>query len=143
MIHLITQWLVKVLVKMLGLNLQESVEMQIYLQGRFMDFCVKYLIMNIYIFCCSTNSVISHGSSGNANLCNSTGSTGVESCAFNSPASTFYIRVLAFESHSSGNLEITGSNLLSESVTGSLDQTTTASTTLGTSKFTFTIIKIT
>ena len=24
--------------------------MQIYLQGRFMDFCVKYLIMNIFFF---------------------------------------------------------------------------------------------
>ena len=118
--------------------------MQIYLQGKFIDFCVKYLITDLlnydFFFRCSTNSVISHGSSGNANLCKSTGSTGVESCAFNSPASTFYIRVHAYESHSSGNLEITGSNLLSESVTGSLDQTTTASTTLGTSKFTFTLI---
>ena len=29
---------------MLGLNLQESVEMQIYMQGMFMDFYVKYLL---------------------------------------------------------------------------------------------------
>ena len=103
-----------------------------------------YLIMNIIIFCLSTIPDILHGSNGNTELCKSRASTGLESCpVFNSPTSTFYIRVHAYESHSSGNLEITGSNLLSESVTGSLDQTTTASTTLGTSKFTFTIIKIT
>ena len=72
-------------------------------------------------------------------MCDSRDSSGLESCSVpNSPISTFYIRVHAYESHSSGNLDITGSNLLSVSVTGSLDQTSAASTALGTGKFTFT-----
>ena len=114
--------------------------MQIYMQGLFMDIISIFLFnnykfnhkYNCIFFCYSTDSIITHGSSGNADLCKSRGDSGVETCpVFNTSASTFYIRVHAFKNHQSGNLTITGSNLLSIIVTGSsLDQTTTASTSL-------------
>ena len=87
---------------------------------------------NCIIFSFSTDSIITHESSSNADLCKRRGDSGVETCpVFNTSASTFYIRVHAFKNHQSGNLKITGSNLLSIIVTGSsLDQTTTASTSL-------------
>ena len=58
---------------------------------------------------------------------------------FNSPASTFYIRVHSYKAHQSGNLNINGTNLLQVFVTGSGGKTTAASTTLGTSQFIFTL----
>ena len=98
-----------------------------------LDSFYKY---NCVIFCFSTNPVTSHGSSSNAHLCNSREETGVELCpVFNSPASTFYIRVHSYKAHQTGNLNITGTNLLQVFVTGSGGLTPAALTTLGTYQF--------
>ena len=114
------------------------------MQGLFMDIIffqslyVNIIKYNCTIFCFSTDSIITHGLSGNADLCKSRGDLGVEKCpVFNTSVSTFYIRVHAYKNHQSGNLKITGSNLLSIIVTGSsLDQTTTGLTSLESCKYT-------
>ena len=59
---------------------------------------------------------------------------------FTSPASTFYIQVHSYQNHQSGNLNITGINLLQVFVSGSGGQTTAASTILGTCKLNLTLI---